>query len=135
MARKKEIDRIQIQKKCQKVSNPSPDTDTKNDIYEYTYDGITTTNVYELILRTNISEKLFSSYPQQFVAVTKELLDQPYEQHPWFHGLLTDEGRIGLATGTTFILSSIFRKYKKIINFINLDIYEGASAKYIEYVL
>lgn len=58
---------------------------------EYQYDGFTTLNLYELILKTNMFYQIYSTYPLQHVALTVEALDLPPDQQPWFFGILTRE--------------------------------------------
>jgi len=70
----------------------------------YIHDGIATKNIYELLLKTTLAEQMFKSYPQQYIAVTKELLELPYEQQPWFRGMLFDAERKSLTAGNVDII-------------------------------
>jgi hypothetical protein len=60
-----------------------------------------TDNLYELIVKTKIFETIFGSYSlHHFVAVTKEALNLPLEEQPWFFGNISDTELLALASGT-----------------------------------
>ena len=69
----------------------------------YSYENMETKNMYELLVRTSLATRIFSSYPHQYIAVTKELLELPYEQQPWFRGIITEKGRRAVGTGKELI--------------------------------
>lgn len=66
----------------------------------YTFDEVTTSNLYELIVKPSLAEKIFRTYPHMYVAITKEALDLPLDEQPWFVGYLEDDyERKELASG------------------------------------
>jgi hypothetical protein len=69
----------------------------------YSYENMETKNMYELLVRTSLATRIFSSFPHQYIAVTKELLELPYEQQPWFRGIITEKGRRAVGTGKDLI--------------------------------
>jgi hypothetical protein len=75
----------------------------------YSYENMETKNMNELLVRTSLATRIFSSFPHQYIAVTKELLELPYEQQPWFRGIITEKGR--RAVGTDAPSSSTFFTY------------------------
>lgn len=65
----------------------------------YEYEDKETNNIYELILRTSLFEKMFGEFPRSFVAITNEALNLPLEEQPWFFGNISDTKVNALATG------------------------------------
>jgi hypothetical protein len=63
-------------------------TITKRD-EEFQYEDFKTKNLYELIVRTNIFNQIYSTFPYQHVALTVESFNLPLDQQPWFFGALT----------------------------------------------
>lgn len=66
----------------------------------YGYEDFETDNLYELILRTSLFEKIFSTYSHQVVAVTNEALSLPLEDQPWFFGNISEADVLAFASGT-----------------------------------
>lgn len=52
---------------------------------KYQYEGITSNNLYEVIVRSSLFSTLFG-HGEQHVAVTEESMKLPYEEQPWFIG-------------------------------------------------
>lgn len=65
----------------------------------YSYDGLSTQNVSELILHTSLRQKIFQGLPHKLIAPTKELLELPYEQQPWFMGMISTAARDAILSG------------------------------------
>eukprot|EP00029_Vermamoeba_vermiformis_P007864 TRINITY_DN3522_c0_g1_i2.p1 TRINITY_DN3522_c0_g1~~TRINITY_DN3522_c0_g1_i2.p1 ORF type:complete len:586 (+),score=77.15 TRINITY_DN3522_c0_g1_i2:76-1833(+) len=55
---------------------------------KYQYEGVISDNIYEIIIRTSIFSTIFGSSSDSHVAVTEESLKLPFEQQPWFVGIV-----------------------------------------------
>lgn len=53
---------------------------------KYSYEGVISANIYEIIVRTSLFSALFGSSGSSHVAVTEESMKLPLEQQPWFMG-------------------------------------------------
>ncbi len=85
----------------------------RNSQGQFTYEGMTTENIYELLVNTSLAEKLLRNFPQQFVAVTDRALNLPYEEQPWFFGGISDEEAANIVLGTFIIGNMIIRSGPK----------------------
>jgi hypothetical protein len=81
-------------------------TDQSGAISQYCFASKSSTNIYSLILHTSLSSLIFAHYPHQLIAVTRELLALPYEQQPWFRGIITFDEERAIAAGMTFIIDN-----------------------------
>lgn len=66
---------------------------------EYTYEDLTTTNIYELVVKTSLGTQILRSFPHQFVAVTDHALNLPFEEQPWFFGNISYEEAKNIVSG------------------------------------
>ena len=82
-----------------KSPTKSPTSSLSPPTVTYTYDGVFTSNIYALIVRTSLAAQLFARYPCQLIAVTHETLALPYEQQPWFRGIITYNTKTALSIG------------------------------------
>lgn len=81
--------------------------DSKANLHEITvqnlpfiYEGVSAANLYELIVKTSLADKFLRTFPHQFVAVTKEALDMPFDEQPWFFGNISQEEAKSILIGT-----------------------------------
>lgn len=66
----------------------------------FSYEDISTSNFYELIFKSSLAEKLFGTYPHVYVALTKEALELPIDEQPWFFGEISVNEQRVLEAGT-----------------------------------
>lgn len=73
---------------------------------KYQYEGIISSNIYEIIVRTSIFSLLFGN-SSRHVAVTEESLRLPFEQQPWFIGAVDKKDIKKLEQGTSSVIRRI----------------------------
>ncbi len=70
---------------------------------QFIFEEFCTNNFYELLMRTSLFEKIFKTFPHQFVAITREAQELPIEEQPWFFGCITDAEVRHLLKGNSFV--------------------------------
>jgi hypothetical protein len=77
---------------------------------EYVYGDYRSSNIYDMIVSTQIGEEIFRPFPHQLVAITEEALNLPLEEQPWFFGNLKKEA-IRKLMDCTFFSSSLQKTF------------------------